>query len=69
MSDRDARFRRLRPDGDLFAHFGIELEPVASSQPIQRGGAIACGRCRWYVRAEETSCPVCGQIVPTGVAP
>jgi hypothetical protein len=65
VSDRDARFRRLRPDGDLFAHFGIELEPTSMPEPSSSAVAIACARCRWYLRRIESTCPVCGLPVPT----
>jgi hypothetical protein len=64
VSDKDARFRRLRKDGDLFAHFGIELEPAEVAAPTRSEAAIACTRCRWYVWRSQTSCPVCGQPAP-----
>ncbi|MBC8067365.1 MAG: hypothetical protein IAG13_03450 [Deltaproteobacteria bacterium] len=65
MSDRDARFRRLRPDGDLFAHFGIELEAAASPAPASTpvSSATSCTHCRWYLHADQSSCPLCGHPV------
>jgi len=66
MSDKAERFRRLRPpaSGDLFAHFGIALEP--SAEPTEGGPAPvlvahACPQCGWYVIAEDPSCLVCGR--------
>jgi len=69
VSDRDARFRRLRPDGDLFAHFGIELEPSAAAVPTSTVAVAICSHCRWYVWRTAASCPLCGAAVPTAAGP
>jgi hypothetical protein len=66
MAGKDERFRRLRPptSGDLFAHFGVALEPA--TQPPGEGAAIltvarACPQCGWYVTDHDPSCFVCGR--------
>lgn len=60
MSDRDARFRRLAPTGDLFAHFGVALDPppgpVTSTGPV---AATRCKHCGWLMLATLHACPVC----------
>jgi hypothetical protein len=64
MRDEDERFRRLKPpaSGDLFAHFGIVLEPARAIEGATSAvlAAHACPQCGWYVTAAETSCLVCG---------
>ncbi|HET6582291.1 MAG TPA: hypothetical protein VFG69_02565 [Nannocystaceae bacterium] len=66
MSGKDERFRRLRPpaSGDLFAHFGVALEPAsapaAESSPVVTL-ARACPQCGWYVTERDPSCCVCGR--------
>lgn len=66
MSGKDERFRRLRPptSGDLFAHFGVALEPAAA--PSDAGAPTvtvgrACSQCGWYVTEQDPSCFVCGR--------
>lgn len=62
VSHRDARFRRLTPNGDLFAHFGVALDPpVAESvAPVVRVAA-GCRHCGWFVDVGADACPICGQ--------
>jgi hypothetical protein len=66
MSGKDERFRRLRPptSGDLFAHFGVPLEPATA--PTREGDAAvevaqACPQCGWYLTQRDPSCLVCGR--------
>jgi hypothetical protein len=66
MSDKAERFRRLRPptSGDLFAHFGVQLE--SSTAPTADGPALvlaahACPQCGWYVTVDDPDCFVCGR--------
>ena len=66
MSGKDERFRRLRPptSGDLFAHFGIAIEPATASvseSPAAVTVARACPQCGWYVTERDASCFVCGR--------
>lgn len=70
MSDRDARFRRLAPTGDLFAHFGVALEAPTdpSPSPVMRV-TTACGHCHWYVDVTDAACPICGQARTPAVTP
>ncbi len=63
MSDRDARFRRLRPQpGDLFEHFGVPLGEPPPPEPEASGpnAARPCGHCGWFVLAAVAACPLCG---------
>jgi hypothetical protein len=62
VSDKDARFRRLAPSGDLFAHFGVALETatVEPSPPAARAVA-SCSYCGWYVELKSTACPICAK--------
>ena len=68
MSARDERFRRLRPPttGDLFAHFGVALEPPVRETTPTVLVAHPCPRCRWYVTSEDTQCLVCGSTAWSG---
>jgi hypothetical protein len=75
VADRGDRFRRLRrPEtGDLFAHFGIELEPALPAiepaiepRPHEPLDAVGCRTCSWYLpyRRDTPTCPVCGDPEP-----
>lgn len=60
MRDKDARFRQLAPTGDLFAHFGVALDPPAPPlEPAAPGAATRCKHCGWLVRLTLAACPVC----------
>lgn len=66
MSGKDERFRRLRPptSGDLFAHFGVALEPTTppdGESPAPVTVARGCPQCGWYVTECDASCFVCGR--------
>lgn len=65
MHDPDERFRRLRPpaSGDLFAHFGVELEPPTSGPTTTAALARACERCGWWIAHGEHACDMCGAAV------
>jgi hypothetical protein len=70
VSDRDARFRRLAPTGDLFAHFGVALEaPTDPSTPPAVRTTTGCAHCSWYVDVTEVACPICGQPRTPAVSP
>jgi hypothetical protein len=91
MDDSGERFRRLRrkaraegPEdpvrertGDLFAHFGVEVGPIATpaAEPAAREAA-PCRACGWYVlvvpsRAGDptSGCPNCAEPEPLPRAP
>jgi hypothetical protein len=65
VSERDERFRRLRPStrqtGDLFEHFGVEVERGGggSIDRVPVRAAQACPTCGWY-RGLDTPCDNCG---------
>lgn len=64
MSERSRRFRRLgakAQTGDLFEHFGVDVEPdpgpLPALTPVTQ--AIACPACGWY-RPLRSACDLCG---------
>jgi hypothetical protein len=62
MSDKDARFRRLAPSGDLFAHFGVAVENATTEpSPAAARAMTACTHCGWYVELGSAACPICGK--------
>jgi hypothetical protein len=85
VAERSRRFRRLRrPDsassgtgttGDLFAHFGVEIEPDRTEAEPDAAAAVVdarpCRTCRWYVMADDaqSSCPICAEPRPWGDPP
>jgi len=62
VSDKDARFRRLAPSGDLFAHFGVALDVgVVEPTPPAARAVAACSHCGWYVDLATAACPICAK--------
>jgi hypothetical protein len=45
--------------GDLFSHFGVEIDPAPSDPLPAIQAAVGCPRCGWY-RAPGLACPLCG---------
>jgi hypothetical protein len=56
------RFRRLRPkNGDLFAHFGVAVDPAPAPERAPVVEARGCSQCGWYVSVDAAACPLCGR--------
>lgn len=65
MSDRSDRFRKLGTagkTGNLFEHFGVEVEPpraAAGTRLPEPVDAVTCPACDWY-SVSDTTCEQCG---------
>lgn len=51
---------------DLFEHYGIAVDPAASSVTTAAVEARACRRCGWFLalRRDIPACPLCAEADP-----
>lgn len=68
VSDSGERFRRLGKSktGNLFEHFGVEVEPTPDADALPEWSAIVdatqCPTCGWYAVVGR-ACEQCGETV------